>query len=368
MPPAAFDSGISKSVEQATAGEPVDGGGAVVRAAAGVVTLGAGCSLGPEGPSVELGTTISRVALLAASALGAGELRPAQRRSLACAGTAAGVAAGFNAPLAAVAFAYEVAAKLRPFSVAAGNGDGAAAEPRPSFAPIALASGSAALAMRVLLSDGSLSFMPSLAAGSAVSLVDLPTFVLLGTCCGGGAVVFRLGLSRARSLFAGPVSARLGKPLQPIAGSVACAVIAAAVPQVEFSSYETLDGLVSEWSTLSTPANPLVLYAGKLVATCLCAGSGLVGGIFAPSLFLGAALGAAFSQATSEFTALLGAHVVDASDLILVGAASVLAAVFSSPITSALLVFDLTHDAQLLLPSLVAATVATALCDELAQN
>ncbi|KAG8469689.1 hypothetical protein KFE25_006144 [Diacronema lutheri] len=367
-PASVFESSLGRNVQAATDGAPVDVGAAVVRSLASVLTLGSGCSLGPEGPAVELGATVSRL-----SAALVRELTSAQRRTLACSGAAAGVAAGFNAPLAAIAFAYEVASARRSAVRAARAADTLPAAPGgtpPKFVPllpVCVASLTSAAVARALLSN-ELSFAAALPVGdgNGASLAELPTYLLLGCFCGGGATAFRAALAGARGAFRERIAPVLASALHPLLGGAACGAISACVPQVQFSSYETLDMLVSSWAQLASPADPLLLYAAKVAATSVCLGSGLVGGLFAPSLFLGAALGAAFSQAAAGISLLLGVPEALPAELILTGAASVLGAVLSSPLTSALLVFDLTHNARLLLPSLLAATIASALTDELA--
>jgi len=363
-PPATtFDSSLGRNVEAAMAGEPVDLGIASVRTVASVFTLGTGCSLGPEGPAVELGAVVARLSVAIAGLSGLGNITSAQRRTLVCSGAAAGVAAGFNAPLAAIAFAYEVASALRPFSPATSVDRGRGKY--PAILPVTLASATAALVARAILANG-LSFDPSILGEGSASVAELPIYMLLGCFCGGGAVVFRYATANSRAFFRDTLSPIVSPALQPIVGGGACALLSLIVPEVQFSSYETLDGLVSSWSLLSSPADPLVLYAAKSMATAVCLGSGLVGGLFAPSLFLGAALGAVFSQTFDGLSSVLGLGHATPSELILTGAASLLSAVFSSPFTGALLIFDKTHSLQLLLPSLLSAAIASALADELA--
>jgi H+/Cl- antiporter ClcA len=245
--PATFESSLGRNVDAAMAGEPVDLGTVSGRTVASVFTLGTGCSLGPEGPAVELGATVAR--LLS----GLGNCTSAQRRTLVCSGAAAGVAAGFNAPLAAVAFAYEVASALRPFSPAA-SADRALGK-YPALLPVCLASASAALVARLVLQNG-LSFDPSIGSAGSASIPELPVYLLLGCFCGGGAVAFRYCLFHCIAFFR-TVSPIVPPALQPIVGGACCALLSLLVPEVQFSSYETLDGLVSSWAALSSPADPL---------------------------------------------------------------------------------------------------------------
>ena len=97
------------------------------------------------------------------------------------------------------------------------------------------------------------------------------------------------------------------------------------------------------------------LLLAKLSATAICAGSGLVGGTFAPSLFLGAVLGATYQSVTSDVLGQLGLTVSDAPAYALIGAAATLASVFQAPMTATLLVFELCRDYDLVLPLLAAA-------------
>lgn len=368
-----FDSSLGSNVQAATDGLPVDLPAALVRTLASVLTLGSGCSLGPEGPAVELGATVSRLsAAFAAASVGSNSgrgLSKAQRRTLVCSGAAAGVAAGFNAPLAAIAFAYEVASARRSSSPAADAGGTVEMPKFVALLPVVVSSlSSAAVAQRLLANE--LSFAPASALGAAgdsgAYIAELPIYLVLGCFCGGGAVFFRSALKGARWAFRERVEPRLDRALHPLLGGMACGLVSVAVPQVQFSSYETLDRLVETWSRLASPADPLSLFGAKVAATSLCLSAGLVGGLFAPSLFLGAALGATFAQTADGVSHLLGVAEAVPSEIILTGAASVLGAVFSSPCTATLLVFDLTHNPRLLLPSLLAATIASALTAELA--
>jgi H+/Cl- antiporter ClcA len=147
-------------------------------------------------------------------------------------------------------------------------------------------------------------------------------------------------------------------------------------PQILFFGYETLNALLAN-NTLSTSL-VLSLLGVKMVMTALSAGSGLVGGTFAPSLFLGAMTGTAFHnivssillfsmQTVSPLSAVQGLslELADIPAYAMVGAASVLAALFRAPLTASLLLFELTRDYDVILPLMASAGVASLVGDVL---
>lgn len=351
---AGLDVGLGKTIDDAMRGRPLDVVSAGARAAAAVATLGSGCSLGPEGPAVDLGSTASR-----AAGLFAGKRLPMdadELRALVCIGTAAGVAAGFNAPISGSLFAWEVAAGLRP---PAGSGS-----PRWRFlAPTFVAVAVSAFVSRQLLSQ-QLSFAPDFGFGGTPgdSALQLPEYLALGVVCGLGAAVFRGMRGLARSASASAALAGVPQEYQPLLGSAVCAAIACAQPGVLFSSYETLDALVNSWDRLAPAQDLVVLFVAKTVATATCAEFGLVGGLFAPSLFLGAALG----SAVARVPAVAAWAVMDPHAVPLVAAASVLAAVYRAPLTSTFLLLELTRDSYLAPPLLVATGMATVVAELIA--
>lgn len=127
---------------------------------------------------------------------------------------------------------------------------------------------------------------------------------------------------------------------KPALGGLLCGLIAIPFPQILFFGYETLDALLND--LLQDSASLLLSLLGvKMIATALAAGSGLVGGTFAPSLFFGSMIGAAFHQATADLLPpeyLQG--LVDSPAYAMVGAGSVLAALFRAPLTARLLLLN----------------------------
>lgn len=384
----------------------------LARTAAAVATLGTGSSLGPEGPSVELGVIISRFM--------GGEFASARRRrQLLAAGAAAGVAAGFNAPLAGVFFALEIVPEAVASAVQA-NSDGGfvgrAAEEdlqrrreaeldvksRPALAAVVVcALVAAAVIQEILGSEGALRPVTVPLDALRSPLVQLPLYIGLGALCGVAAAAFERATAAARLLFS--AEGLLGftpSLLRPAIGGLVCGGIGVYFPQVLFFGYSTLNailaaganvdaegtsGLASE--VLGGPWQLLALLGAKLAATSLCLGSGLVGGTFAPSLFLGAVLGAAYQSVIGHGLAAvaeafanlqLSLGVVPGSWGILpqltvantpayatVGAAAVLASVFRAPLTASLLLFELTRGYDLVLPLLAASGIAPLVANQL---
>lgn len=308
--------------------------GALSRAAAAVATLGTGNSLGPEGPAVDLGKAVS------ASLSRLGERH---RQVLVGAGSAAAVAAGFSAPVAGVFFALEVAFP--------GNSS------RSAVAATAVAASVSALVARDVM-QCRLELIPTNVASGGV--LDLPSYLGLGALAG----VVALALRRAISVFSElwsdhgtlgfvPAAAR------PAVGGALCGAIGVACPPVLFNGYATLNTILAD--TSPPEASTLLYYCGvKIVTTASSVGCGLVGGLFAPALFLGATAGGAYGQFVADVASALPlALAVPAPPAYAaVGAASVLAALLRAPLAAAMLLFELTRDYDVVLPLIASAGVA----------
>ena len=151
--------------------------------------------------------------------------------------------------------------------------------------------------------------------------------------------------------------------------SLVCGIVGIYVPQVLFFGYETLNGL---FLNNGIPTEYLfVLLVAKLLTTAISASSGLVGGTFAPSLFLGGVLGASFHNIISDVLLSISQSYPELSDFpifegisglpafAMVGAASVLAALFRAPLTASLLLFECTRNYDVILPLMASAGVAS---------
>ena len=350
---------------------------------ASVFTLGTGSSLGPEGPSVELGMSMSRITMnllppfeALSSTNGEKEsptestIRHRNRLLLAC-GAAAGMSAGFNAPLAGVFFALEIVENafedVLPNGSSEPTADSNAARKSSDITSILIASVLSALVSRSILGDHLALIVSDYTLRTP--LVELPLYLLLGATCGVVAFAFSQVAKLAKSLFdgeAGPKQLRnaansLPNGVKPIIGGLLCGVIGLAFPQILFFGYETLNTLLAK-STLPTLLL-LTLLVMKTIATALAAGSGLVGGTFAPALFLGAMTGAAFHNIMTGLFQFGTIQLADVPAYAMVGAACLLAALFRAPLTASLLLFELTRDYDVILPLMASAGVGCVVGD-----
>eukprot|EP00894_Picocystis_sp_ML_P003409 jgi/Pico_ML_1/53926/g4391.t1 len=314
-----------------------------LKSAAAVATLGTGASLGPEGPSVEIGTNCA--ALLFNS------LRVPRRSKvpIIAAGSAAGLSAGFNAPIAGAFFAVE-------YVLQRSREKGEYGAPSTSSTTIAMVLLSAVLA--AVVSQIGLGSEPAfkLPAYEQIRLVELPLFMLLGVLSGATSSAFLQGSKWFGKLFQRLEDSGIPRSFHPAIGGFCTGSIALWYPQVLYAGFTNVNAILD---ASSGPANYtwyllLQIAAAKIVATCVCRSSGLVGGIYAPSLFLGAAVGCSYGS-LALFGMSGGMHDFASFDsYAIVGMASMLAGICRVPLTSVLLMFELTRDYNILLPSLAA--------------
>ncbi|AQK58191.1 P-loop containing nucleoside triphosphate hydrolase superfamily protein [Zea mays] len=271
-----------------------------IKAIQAAITLGTGCSLGPEGPSVDIGKSCAN---------GCAEMMENNRErriALVAAGSAAGIASGFNVAVAGCFFAIETV--LRPLR----------AENSPPFttAMIILASVISSTVSNVLPGEKAAFIVPTY---ELKSTAELPLYLILGMLCGVVSVAFR---------------------------------------QLVVWFTKTFDLIRKKFGL---PAVVCPALGGLGAATALCKGSGLVGGLYAPSLMIGAAVGAVFGGSAAELINSVipgNTAVADPQAYALVGMAATLASVCSVPLTSALLLFELTKDYRILLPLMGAVGLA----------
>jgi len=357
-----FPPGLNGQIEDVDKQKPLDLKRAVLKSLAAVATLGTGCSLGPEGPAVELGVVTSRVITSKVSV--------EQRKQLLLAGAAAGVAAGFNAPIAGVFFALEIASSQGEGGRDGGGGGGGGIQ-KSTLAAILLSAVISALVARVGLKE-ELALRPA-AYLLSNPLVELPGYLGLGVLSGLVALSFRYLCSKFEEFFAGKTKVpalnfmgRVPRFFKPVIGGALCGLTGIMFPQILFFGYETLDGLIANQSY---PALLLLgLLALKAVMTAVCLASGLVGGLFAPSLFLGATAGAAYQKLLTFFLQSSGLvatliPIAGPPAYAMVGAASVLASMFRAPLTGSLLLFELTRDYDILLPLMASAGMGSLLVE-----
>ncbi len=302
-------------------------------ALASFITLSAGGSSGREGPVVHLASVISTwvAERIRANAITAREL-------MGCA-VAAAVSASFNAPIAGAIFALEVV--LRHYAVRA-------------FAPIAIASVAGTVISR--LEFGNVTEFHLAQEGAVAFYVELPAFLLLGLVSGLVAVIFMRAIFLSDD-WADRLCARAHLPpvLRPALAGLVLGCIAIWFPHIIGVGYETTSAaLTGELLLGQAIAFALV----KAVAVAVTMAGRMGGGIFSPSLMMGALTGLAFGIiATSVLPDLSGSETLYA----LAGMGAVAAAVLGAPISTTLIMFELTGDWQTGLAVMAAVSLSSAL-------
>ena len=291
-----------------------------------IVSNGAGASVGMEAAYAQMGAGILSWA-------GQGlRLRRADLRVFVAAGTAAAIAAAFNAPLAGAFYAYELV--LGSYSVAA-------------LAQVATAALSGTLVVRAILGEAPIYLLHA----TTVPLTqwDYPLFGLLGLLCG----ILAVAAMQAVTWFESRMRA-LPTPfwLRPAIGGAAMGVVALWVPQVLGNG----QGAIQYNFDTIVPLPLLVLLLGaKLLGSVVSIGSGFRGGMFSNSLFLGTLFGAVFVQTGAMFLPFLAEQ---RSVFMLVGMGALAAAVVGSPVTMVFLVLEVTNDFDMALAVLAGVIVA----------
>ncbi|CAN1212491.1 chloride channel protein [Tumidithrix helvetica PCC 7403] len=326
---------------------------APLKTIAAAFSLGAGASLGPEGPSVELGSNIG-------SMLGQSLKFSSERtRLLLSAGGAAGLSAGFNAPIAGVFFALEVL--LRDSfgtSKSSLNSD---------ISVVVIAAVVSALVAQIGLGEQPAFSLPVY---EVRSYWELPLYMGLGVLASLVAIAYTRSLKFAKRIFAGEVAkfefmAKLSVPSKLVLGGLSVGLVALFFPEAIGIGYETVESILQD-SPFTVPLL-LALLITKLGLTAISLGSGFVGGIFAPSIFLGAVLGSAYGQIMA---AIMPASIPVAASpaYALVGMAAVLAGSVKAPLTSVLLLFEMTRDYRIVLPLMASVGLCAWLSEQMMQT
>ncbi|TCO71890.1 chloride channel protein [Chromatocurvus halotolerans] len=295
---------------------------ALVQFFGGMVALASGQSGGREGPGVHLGGAIN-------SLLGQALALPhSSLRVLIACGTAGGIAAAFNTPLAGVIFAMEVV--LMEYTIA-------------GFLPVMLAAVTAAAVSQGI---GSLFPAMQLASGELASLWEMPFVLVVGLCCGCvGALFIRLSTLSAR-LTAWPVIMRFS-----LAGLLT-GVSGLLVPQVLGMGHDSLAVIIAGgW-----PLGLLAMFAAaKLLTASVSVGLGLPVGLIGPSLLIGACVGGLLGHLGGNLMPQLSS---DPALYVTIGMAACMATVVGAPLAASLAVVELTQSTSIAVPALLAIVVA----------
>ena len=288
-----------------------------------------GGSVGREGPLIQfgggLGGTLGRLF----------RLRERQIRALIAAGAGAGFAAAYNTPIAAVLFVVEVVTGAIALDL---------------VLPVIIAVPIATALTRLAIGGGPIYGQRSFSMNSSA---ELALYAGLGLLSGIAGPLFMVLLKRGEALFA---KLSLPRPARAALGGALVGVIAIALPQVTGNGYEAINLILSQKLGIAVL---VVLFFAKALATTASVSSGSPGGVFTPSLLLGAALGGIIGHGVARFGSQSSGGAVAAYAL--VGMAAVIAATTHAPLMATVLVFELSGDYAIVLPLLTACAIATVL-------
>lgn len=267
----------------------------VMRLIAAAGTLGSGCSLGPEGPSVELGAGFSRVFADPSS-----RTTSKEKHHLFLAGTAAGVAAGFGAPIAGVFFALECGNRILAKNTIKLEEDASDA-PRADIAAIVLSATMSNIMVQLFLQHRETLFIQGNNYSMQSPFFELPIYLGLSIISGLISVSFELLRDIFKSMYK---RIKVPKVYRPLLGGLLCGIAAIYYPQTLFNGYSTLEELLSTRTMLNDMSDFTLivqLLGLKIILSSFSLASGLIGGVFAPSLFLGAAAGSSYYYVVKIF-------------------------------------------------------------------
>ncbi len=300
----------------------------LAKAVAAALTIGSGGSAGREGPIVQIGSAVGSVVGQVLS------VNPRHLRIFLACGAAAGIAATFNAPIAGALFAVEVI--LGEFAVM-------------QFSPIVISSVTATVLSRHVLGDDALAFQ--VPAYDLLSATEFVPYALLGVLAGLTSVAFISMVYRAQDLF---TALPIRPWLRPAVGGLIVGLVALVAPQVFGVGYASVDGALHDKVPLLLL---LALIPAKMLATSATLGSGGSGGIFAPSLFIGAMLGGAVGHVAGLWMP----GIASPGAYALVGMGAVVAGTTHGPISAILIIFELTGDHRIFPPLMVACILSVLL-------
>lgn len=299
------------------------------KALAAVLSIGGGASVGPEDPSVQIGANIG-------SFFGQ-KLRfsEEQLRLLVGAGAASAISAAFNAPIAGVFFALEVI--LGEFTSGA-------------FGVVVLSAVVSSVFVKAVDVHGPELGIRDYALGG---LIEVPFYVVLGLIAAPVAVIFMRMVYWQHDFWH---HVQLARPYKTALVGTTVGIVAIFYPEIMGTGRETMNAVLNSGGAEEFGLSLLIgLVIAKIVMTSISLGGGFVGGIFAPSLFVGATLGGAYGYIITKL--LPRANLGDPAAFAIAGMAAVMAGVVRAPITAVLLIFEVTDDYQLILPIMLTTVI-----------
>ncbi len=297
----------------------------LVKSCAALFSIGSGGSIGREGPLVQL-------AAVMASLIGRWRhLPPLQQRLLVACGASAGIASAYNAPIAGSFFVAEIILGTIAME---------------SLGPLVVSAVVATLTIRGVTNAAHLYSVPAFKLNS---IWEIGPYIVLGLLAGTVAPWFLGSLKRAEAFF---VSLKLPLALRLMLGGLLVGAIAVRVPEVCGNGYTVVVGILNGdfvWTAL------LLIFACKWLATASSFGSGAPGGVFTPSLFMGASTGFLFGTALHTWWP---AGAADPRAFALVGMGAFLAAVSHAPLMAIIMLFEMTLSYDIVLPLMLCSVVA----------
>jgi len=309
---------------------------AIIKAVASAITIGTGGSVGREGPIIQIGASLG-------STVGQFFRIPSKRlKTLVGCGAAAGIAAAFNAPVAGALFAVEII--LMDFAVA-------------QFSPIVIASVMATVVSHTFEGNFAAFIVPRY---QLTSPYEIGFYFILGALSGLVSYLFIKVLYFSENYFDNKF--KFPEYLKPAIGGVSIGIIALLFPQVMGVGYDSINNAL-HGNMIWYLAFGLIFL--KIIATSLTLGTGGSGGIFAPSLYMGAMLGFVFGYVVNslfpDITAMPGAYA-------LVAMGGLVAGTTRAPITAIIIVFELTSDYNIILPVMVTSIISTIISTKLSRE
>lgn len=326
---------------------------AVAKAVSSALTIGSGGSAGTEGPIIQIGAAIG-------SSLGQFfQIAKHNMPVLVGCGAAAGISAIFHAPIAGVLFALEIFLREINFR---------------TFSPVLIASVISSVVVSAILGANEAIFPILNIEASKVygfQWYELGNYVFLGLLCALAGIAFIRLLYATEDFFDW---LKVHYIIKPVIGAVALGILGVVILLIlgksqvgEPSIFGNGYPLIGQCIGVGTAGNPsavhltvlvlLLLFFAKTVATCFTLGSGGSGGVFAPSLFLGATVGYAFGLVLQKLGIFSD---ISPATYALVGMASVVSATTHAPMTAIIILFEMTRNYKVILPVMFSATVALA--------